>query len=134
MGFKLPKGNKFHARRAVGWSGRMYDSKAERDRANELALLVKAGEIRNLREQHTVELEQGIRYKPDFEYEVKEFTREPGVILWRMVYEDVKGVTTERFRMVCLLWRLHGPGPLRILKRASSKSPFKVVKTIPGGG
>ena len=60
------RANKFRAQRSRGSSGRMYDSKGERDRAEELRLLEDAGIIHGLTEQPRIELEPGIFYKPDF--------------------------------------------------------------------
>lgn len=114
------RGNKFNAKRALGRSGRMYDSTAERDRADQLKMLEDLKEIEELREQTRVELEEGIHYRTDFDYLEK----------GRRVFEDVKGVETERFRLICKLWRLHGPGPLRILKRAGRAQKFQVTKII----
>lgn len=116
--------NKFGAVKTRGTSGRLFDSKAERDRAEELMLLERAGEIRDLVEQPRVELEPGIRFKPDFSY----------VERGRLVHEDVKGVETERFRLIKKLWRLHGPSVLRITKRRSRKAGFQVTQEIAGGG
>ena len=118
--------NKYGARRAVDRNGRMYDSTAERDRAEELRLLEKAGEIRNLQAQPRLELERGIFYKPDFAYEEQVY----GSAYWRPIWEDVKGVVTERFRLICKLWALHGPGVLRITQRRSRKDGFRVTREI----
>ena len=112
--------NKFHAVKAAGDSGRLYDSKAERDRANELLLLQQAGQISDLREQTVVDLVAEITYRPDFDY------LENG----RRLYEDVKGVETEAFRLKCKLWRHFGPGPLRVLKRKGSRAQFTVAKEV----
>lgn len=103
---------------------RAYDSGAERARATELVAMEKAGEIEDLKEQTAVQLVTGIFYKTDFDYVEK----------GRRVFEDVKGPMSERFRMLCHLWRQFGKGPLRILKRAGEGRPFRVTRTIfPGG-
>ena len=115
------KGNKYGAKRAKGYTtGKMYDSTAERDRAEILNLMQKTGEISDLKEQTVIELMIGVKYRPDFDYEEK----------GRRVYEDVKGVMTERFRIIIAIWRHHGPGPLRITKRAKYGGKFAVVKTV----
>lgn len=121
---KVSHPNKFGAKRARGTSGRLYASKAERDRGDQLRLLEQAKVIRNLGEQPRIELEPGIFYRPDFVY----------VERGRLVYEDVKGVVTERFRLVCKLWRLHGPAVLRVTKRKGTRSAFIVVREIMGKG
>lgn len=103
---------------------RVYDSGAERARARQLDALQKDGEINDLREQTAVELETGIHFKTDFDY----------IERGRRVYEDVKGPMSERFGIICKLWKLHGPGPLRILRRAGQDRPFRVTRTINPGG
>lgn len=116
----LKRSNKYGAKKAVGWTGQLFDSTAERDRFEQLRLLMLAGEIQDLRTQTRVELEPDIFYRTDFDY----------MELGRQVYEEVKGVETERFRLLCKIWKLHGPGPLRVLKRSRSTLPFKTVRTI----
>lgn len=118
----IPRRSKYGARRTAAL-GRSFDSGAEADRGGELTLLEQAGELAGLTFQPRLELEPGIFYKPDFSY----------VERGRVVYEDVKGVETERFRLIKKLWRLHGPGPLRITKRASRRDGFRVVQEITGG-
>lgn len=112
--------NKYGAKKTLGSSGRMYDSRAERDRGEQLRLLQIAGEISDLREQTRVELEPGIFYRSDFDYIEK----------GRRVFEDVKGVMTERFRLICSIWKIHGPAPLRIVKRAKYGGSFCITKTV----
>jgi hypothetical protein len=129
----LGRGNKYGARRAVDGNGRSYDSTAERDRAAELQLLEQAGEIRNLQAQPRVELEPMIFYKPDFAYEelpMAWMRDDPAHATWRLIHEDVKGVVTERFRLICKLWAIHGPGPLRITQRRSKREGFRVTREI----
>lgn len=112
--------NKYGAIKALGSSGRLYDSTAERDRAEQLQLLAMSLEIEDIHEQRRIELEPDIFFRVDFDYLEK----------GRRVYEEVKGVMTERFRLICNIWRLHGPGPLRILKRKNREAPFQVIRTI----
>jgi hypothetical protein len=126
----LTRPNKFGARRAVDHNGRTYDSTAERDRAEELSLLEQAGEIRNLQAQPRIELERGIFYKPDFAYDEVRYAHRSEGRAWRTIHEDVKGVVTERFRLICKLWALHGPGPLRITQRSGRKAGFRVTREI----
>ena len=114
------RASKYGAVRAAGMSGRSYASTAERDRADELRLMEQGGEINDLREQRIVTLADAVRYRPDFDY------LERG----RRVYEDVKGYETERVAGVCQLWRVWGPGPLRILKRRRRLRQFEIVRTI----
>lgn len=111
--------NKYGAKQTLAL-GRRFDSGAEAARAAELSLLERAGAIADLVFQPRVELEPGIFYRPDFAY------RERGRVVW----EDVKGVETERFRLIKRLWRLHGGGPLRITKRSGIRGGFRVVQEV----
>lgn len=86
------------------YNGRTYASKAEANRAMDLDALLAAGEIDGWKAQPRVELEPGIRCRPDFEVW--------GKTHW---FEDVKGAETERFKLVKKLWRLHGPADLHVL-------------------
>lgn len=116
------RANKYNAKRSE-WQGRMYDSKAERDRRIHLANLEMAGEVSEIKEQDCVELLDGLKYKADFSY------MEAG----RRVYEDVKGVMQERFRVICKVWAHFGPGPLRIVVRKGAG--WSIRRTIyPRGG
>lgn len=64
--------NKYGARKTLGRDGTRYDSKAEADRAVELALLERAGEIRDLKRQQqfllTVNGHLIRKWKCDFTY------------------------------------------------------------------
>ena len=84
-----------------GW----FDSQAELRRWQELKLLEKAGEIRNLRRQVEYELIPrmgGLRpivYRADFVYEEAP--------TWREVVEDKKGYRDRLYKLKCrlMLWR-----------------------------
>lgn len=120
---RVPKKNKYGAKKAGSllFSGRMFDSKAERDRAEYLKIMEDDGEIQDLELQPQTSLTRAeIGYKPDFVY------TENGV----RIYEDVKGVETEGFRIKARLWKKYGPGPLRITKRKGTNKPFIITKTI----
>ena len=121
---KIPKKrHKYGAKKAGSllFEGRMFDSKAERDRAEQLKVMEKDGEIQDLELQPQTSLSDAeIGYKPDFAY------TENGV----RIYEDVKGVETEGFRIKARLWKKYGLGPLRITKRKGTKSPSTTTKTI----
>jgi len=115
--------NKFNAKRAKSnLTNRWYDSKAERDYGEILKLRELAGEIEYLTAQPVIDLACEIKYRCDFHYfELK---------TERFIYAEVKGVETERFRMIKKLWRVHGDGLLQIVKRKSASSPFIVVQEI----
>ena len=96
--------NKYHAIKT--WSElcqRMFDSKAEARRGEELCLLEKAEEIRDLRYQVPFVLCEKPRIKItlDFAY----LDQQPYSLMtrWDRVYEDVKGILTREFR-VKLAW------------------------------
>lgn len=112
--------NKYGAKRAVDHLGRSYASTAEKDRAEELMLLELAGEITGLQAQPVVRLAGSVNYKPDFRY--LEGTRE--------IFEDVKGVVTERFSVICQLWPKWGPATLRVTERSNRRAGFRTTKEI----
>ena len=82
-------------------NGKTYDSRKEANRAEELYLLQRAGEIRNLREQVEFELlpvqhgrhrsERPVKYIADFVYEENTGSG------WQQVVEDVKGYRTKDY-------------------------------------
>jgi hypothetical protein len=47
---------------------------------------------------------------------------------WRFYYEDVKGIITRDLALKLRLWKVHGPGPLRLTKRKGKT--FVTVKEI----
>lgn len=112
---------KYNAKPTV-LNGRRYDSQAEADYRAHLALLEAAGEVSDIVEQPRLELEPNIFFKPDFALtETHRSLR---------VWIDVKGVMTPRFNLICKLWALHGPGPLRIVKRQGRRSGWVTVREI----
>ena len=103
------QGNKYNAQKTKGFtSGRMYDSKAERDRAEFLKVDETEGRISAFSEQPKVTLTKFHTYKPDYVYLEND----------RLVFEDCKGVESDRFKINKKLWRERGPGVLRVSKRA----------------
>lgn len=117
------RANKYNAVRAKSnLTNRWYDSKAERDYAEILRLRELTDEIAYITAQPVIDLTCEIKYKCDFRYfEIKTN---------RWIYAEVKGVETERFRMIKKLWRYHGDGLLQIIKRKSASSPFIVTQEI----
>jgi len=102
------------------YNGRMFDSKAEAKRAEELAPLVSVGLLEVeyqplfiLRREGFVRAKHSKRgnfiYRPDFLCR-----RTDSLEIW---VEDVKGKLKQRDRDIAKLWRLFGPPgvPLRIL-------------------
>ena len=87
---------------------RSFPSQIERDRAQELVLLQRAGDISELVFQPRVYV-SGISYHPDCAYRERKSGEKD--------YEEVKGLETERWRIVKKLWYFSGPGVLYIMKR-----------------
>jgi hypothetical protein len=89
-----------------------------------LKLRVKAGEIRELREQQTVRLTRAqIAYKADFSY----VDCETGKTVW----VEAKGVQGERWRIIKRLWVEYGPGPLEVwMGRHQSPELVEVIEGL----
>lgn len=113
-----PKGNKFHAKKAVrvlpNGEEHVFDSQREARRYDELALMLKAGKIRNLRLQPQYTLQESyitsdgervraIRYVADFSYELQceALIAPEGGADWILKVEDVKSraTATAQYRM-----------------------------------
>ena len=105
---KPTKQTKYHnekaTRRMPNGEVRTFDSQREAGRYDELALLLKAGNIRDLRLQQTFTLQEsyvtadgdvvrGIVYKADFVYWENYGSG------WTRVVEDAKGVRTEGYKI-----------------------------------
>ena len=120
--------NKFgvaHRRdRTVG--NRTYASGAEKRYREYLDMLAMTKLVSDIVEQPKVDLTAGITYKPDFRY-----TDTTGMHVW----VEVKGVMTDRFRMIKKLWRVYGPGPLHVVREDRTKGRFGTIQIIyPKGG
>jgi hypothetical protein len=97
--------NKYHAKKTC-YNGVTYDSKREAERAWELDLLQRAGEISDLKRQVPFELipkqagERAVIYKADFTYRDK---------AGRLIVEDVKGQRLPEYvlKRKLMLW-VHG--------------------------
>jgi hypothetical protein len=87
---------------------RSFASQLERTRAQELVLMLRAGEIRDLEFQVTVKLTDAeIGYNPDFRYF--------DVRLAQVVYDEAKGFETPEWILKRKLWTVYGPGRLRVV-------------------
>lgn len=115
----IARRTKYGATRATD-GARWYASTAERDRAVELRQMEAAGLIAALEMQVPIRLAGSVTYRADFVYQ------EDG----RTIVEDVKGVVTERFAVVCQLWSLWGVGVLRITARNGRRRGFVVRREI----
>lgn len=98
---------KYHEKKATRGNLK-FDSQAEAKWYDELLLLLRAGQIRNLQLQKTYCLQEpftgldgkrvlGVDYKADFDYERKTAPDRYGNVYWLHVTEDVKGVRTESY-------------------------------------
>lgn len=109
--FNPSRRSKYNAQRSASvlpaLAGRSFASQLERRRAEELTMLVQAGQISNLEFQPTVKLTVAeIGYRPDFRY-----TTDSGEV----VYEEAKGFETSDWLIRKKLWRVYGPGRLLIV-------------------
>lgn len=104
--------NKYSAKRTTH-AGRSFHSKLEAARFAELELLMRAGEVLEIKCQVHVELSEAkIIYKPDF------------LVTWangEQIYEEVKGFETPEWRLKRRLWIAYGPGRLRVFKGSGSR-------------
>jgi len=110
------KPSKYKAIRTRG-----YASRIEAERADQLALLERAGAISNVTYNKSVQLGPDRKYKPDFRYV------QNGQTIW----EEVKGVETDRYRDNKKLWRKYGPGLLRIVKRGTGGRLVVTEEIVP---
>ena len=114
------RGNKYGAKRTMG-----YDSKVEADRGAQLDLLQRAGEITDLQRQQCVQLSEAqVHWRLDFCYV------EDGAT----IYEEVKGIETEAYRLKRALWRVYGPATLRVMKRGNGGRIVMTEEIKPTGG
>lgn len=81
---------------------RRFPSKAEANRYDQLKLLEKNGEVRNLKLQVSYPLKVNgklvCRYRADFVYEER-IHKGDGSVIWREVVEDKKGFMTPAYRI-----------------------------------
>jgi hypothetical protein len=97
---------KYHAVRSASSCGRSFASKGERDCFEMLKLLERAGKIDTIECQVTTPLTGGINHKTDFRYwDLKESEH---------VWVEYKGFIDQRWRDIKKLWRLFGPGRLKV--------------------
>lgn len=107
----IRRSNKYRAK-ATEVDGIRFDSRAEAARYGILKLWQMAGIISGLELQPKFKLTKAaISYRADFIY-----TRDNG----QRVVEDVKGVETDRFRMIKKLWQFYGPYTLIVTKKSGS--------------
>ena len=101
------RGMKYRAKRTTTADGSSFPSKLEARRYTQLLLLQSAGQLSDMRRQPKVLLTDAeIVYHPDFAYIEK----------GRVVYEETKGFDTADWLLKLKLWRVYGPGTLRVMK------------------
>ena len=101
----FPKKNKYKATRTAEG----YDSKLEQAVGAMLHFMEKAGEIKDIRRQHRVELSAAkIACKIDFSY--------TDVKTNQTIFIEAKGLDLERWRIIKKLWAHYGPGRLEVWK------------------
>lgn len=83
------KRNKYHNTRTE-YNGKVYDSRREADRAAELQVLVRVGEVATILEQVSFVLPGGVKYRADFLILKKDGT---------FIIEDAKGVRTKEYQI-----------------------------------
>lgn len=103
--------------------GRSFSSQGERDCFGYLTLLEKAGEIRDIECQVSVELTDArLRWVLDFKFfDLK---------LNETVWADFKGFETERWFTLKKLWPHYGPGRLRVFKGKGTRM-FVAEEIVP---
>lgn len=97
-------------------AGRYFGSQGESRRGADLELEQIEGGISGLAFHPVITLAGCVEYRPDYTY-----TEEPPAYpRQRFVIEDFKGFLGDRFRVICQLWPLWGPAPLKITRADGS--------------
>lgn len=98
---------KYGAKRTITEDGASFPSRLEARRWGQLLQLQEAGALSDLRRQPKVLLTAAdIVYHPDFCYQER----------GRLVFEETKGFDTKDWLLKLKLWRVYGPGVLRVMK------------------
>lgn len=117
------KKNKFGAQRTLCSMAHPHPSKLEASVCELLILREKAGDIRNLKWQHTVRLDKYTKWKVDWSFESS-----PD---WVLCFAEAKGKETTDYRRKLKMWRDGlGPSSLEIWKGAW-KRPFLMEIVLP---
>lgn len=99
--------------------GRIYASTVEYQRAIELDLLIRSGDVTAWIPQVKVQL--GEDFKTTVDFLVFSHRSAPDGLSWSAAwFEEVKGVEMPSFRTVRRLWIKYGPCAMKILKRKGS--------------
>ena len=101
--------NKFGAKKTICSLGHPHPSGLECSVCEIHILREKAGDIRNLKWQHTVLLDYGIKWKVDWSYE-----QGPD---WVLSFSEAKGAEDRGYKLKLRMWKAGcGPGTLEIWK------------------
>jgi hypothetical protein len=115
---------KYNAQKTV-IDGESFPSKFEAAGWRIFKALEASGAIRDLSRYERVRLsDAGIPYKPDWSY------TDVGTNQKRFV--EMKGVETDRFRLIKKLWKAYGPAPLEVWK-GTHKRPYLDQTIFPEG-
>lgn len=99
--------NKFGARKTLCSQGHPHPSALEASVCEILVLRQKAGDIRNLKYQHTATLAFGVKWKIDWSFE-----QSPD---WHLRFAEAKGQDTREFKLKLRMWVGGcGAGPLEL--------------------
>lgn len=109
-----------YGNKRVEHAGRSFDSKGEKGCYDLLLLLEKAGEIRDIEQQVSIDLIAGIKYRADFRFW--------DILLGEKVLGEYKGMETEVWRLKRKLYTVFGPHRLRVFKGYGLK--ISVVEEI----
>lgn len=122
---KPPFGRSKYRNVRTEYNGRMFDSKAEAERAAVLDLLKTSELIRDWQPQVTFQLGPDHSYRVDFLVWLPDGTTHA---------EDVKGVETPAFKRHKKLWRKYGPCDLKVIYRKHTETitPDWLAKTTEG--
>lgn len=110
-------------RKPTKLAGRSFDSKGEAHCYSFLMNLERAGEIREIETQQTIDLVAQIRLKVDYVFF--------DVQLNETVYGEYKGFETPEWLLKKKLWRVFGPGRLRIFSGTYPR--YHIEEIIPDG-
>lgn len=123
----VTKYNKFSNERRMSRDGRSFHSQSEAGRYEELKLLERAGQIKDLKCQVSVKLSKAkIELIVDYKYFDIKLNEE--------VFEEFKGFETPEWRIKRRLWKSYGPGLLRVMRRTGGDNPrYFLAEEIRGG-
>lgn len=109
------KKNKFGAKKTTV-DGETFPSKAEAAVFQLFKVRQASGEVTELTRYETIYLSDArVSYKPDWSFvETSTGTK---------IFVEVKGVVTDRFRLIKKLWKAYGPTPLEIWK-VNHRGPY----------